>query len=121
MIVRLPPSSDVAGGAEEPLRRVEGDRVDTTGERAPGRRHREVVGARHARDAVEQDDDVRAALDQPLGALQRHLGDVGVVFDRLVEGRRDDFAVDRALHVGDLFGPLADQQDDQVDVVVVAA
>ena len=64
-------------------------------------------------------DDVAPALDQPLGALQRHLGDLGVVFDRLVERGGDDFAFDRALHVGDFFRPLADQADHQVHVGVV--
>src|SRR3979490_1384599 len=56
---------------------------------------------------------------QPLGPLQRHLGDVGVVLDRLVECRRDDFAIDGASHVCDLFGPLTDEQHHEVDVVVV--
>ena len=64
-------------------------------------------------------DDVPAAFDQPLGALQRHLGDLGVVLDRLVEGRGDDFAFDRAPHVGHFFRPLADEADHQVHVRVV--
>ena len=38
---------------------------------------------------------------------------------RLVEGRADDLALDRAGHVGDLLGPLVDQQHDQVDFGVV--
>ena len=42
---------DVAGRAEEALGRVEGDRVDTAGERAPAGRHRQVVGAGQAGDA----------------------------------------------------------------------
>jgi hypothetical protein len=32
---------------------------------------------------------------------------------RLVEGRGDDLALDRALHVGDLLRALVDQQHDQ--------
>ena len=61
---------DVARGAEEALRRVEGDRVDTAGERLARWRQGQVVGARQARDGVEQDDDVAPALDQALGALE---------------------------------------------------
>jgi hypothetical protein len=38
---------------------------------------------------------------------------------RLVEGRRNHFAADRPLHVGDFFRPLVDQQDDQVDLGMV--
>ena len=61
---------DVARGAEEALRRVERDRVHTTGERLARRRHRQVVGAGQAGDRVEQDDDVAAGLDQALRALE---------------------------------------------------
>ena len=111
---------DVARGAEEPLRRVERARVDTAGEDAPAGRGREVVGAAEAGDRVEQDDDVVAQLDQPLGALDRELGDGGVVVGRAVEGRGDDLALDRALHVGDLFGPLVDEDDHEVALGVVA-
>jgi hypothetical protein len=70
----------------------------------PGRRQGQVVGARQAGDRVEQDDDVAAGLDLALGDLERHLGDAGVVLGRLVEGRGDDLALDRAAHVGDLLG-----------------
>src|SRR3954451_12305683 len=59
----------VAGRTEEPLRRVQRTGVDTTGH-DPARRGRgEVVGPRQARDAVEEDGDVLAELDEALGAL----------------------------------------------------
>src|SRR5437764_7445133 len=45
---------DVARRADEALGRVEGRGVHPPRERAPAGRHREVVGARQARDAVEQ-------------------------------------------------------------------
>ena len=70
---------DVAGGAEEPLRRVERGRVDTTGQDAAAGRRGEVVGAAEPGDRVEQHDDVVAHLDQPLGPLDGQLGDRGVV------------------------------------------
>ena len=38
---------------------------------------------------------------------------------RFVEGRADDFAAHRALHLGHFLGPLVDQQHDQVDIGVV--
>jgi hypothetical protein len=50
------------------------------------------------------------------GLLDHHLGDLDVALRRLVERRRDDLALHRALHVGDLLGPLVDQQHDQVDL-----
>ena len=110
---------DVAGGAEEALRRVERDGVHTTGERAARRRHREVVCAREARHRVEEDRDVATGLDQSLRALERELGDARVVLRRLVEGRREDLALDRAADVGDFLGSLADEHDHDVHVGVV--
>ena len=63
---------------------------------------------------VEQDDDVAAVLDQALGLLDHHLGDLDVAHRRLVEGRGDHLALHRALHVGDFLRPLVDQQHDQI-------
>ena len=68
---------------------------------------------------VEQDHDVALVLDQALGFLDDHVGDLDVALGRFVEGRGDDLALDRALHVGDFFGALVDEQDDQPDVRVV--
>ena len=58
-------------------------------------------------------------LDQALGALDGELGDRRVVVGGPVEGRGDDLALDRALHVGDLFGALVDEHDHEVDLGVV--
>ena len=60
-----------------------------------------------------------AELDEALGALDGQLGDRGVVVGRTVEGRGDDLALHRALHVGDLLGPLVDEHDHEVDLGVV--
>src|SRR6266545_973599 len=60
---------DVAGGAEEPLRRVQGGGVDTAGQDPPARRSRQVVGPAEAGDRVEQHDHVVTQLHQPLGPL----------------------------------------------------
>src|SRR5262245_9431391 len=112
---------DVPGRPEEPLRRVERGRVDTTRQDAAGRRRRQVVGAGEPRDAVEDDDDVLPHLDEPLRALDRELGDLGVLVGRPVEGAGDDLAVlDVTAHVGHLFGPLVHEQDHEVHLGVVA-
>ena len=86
----------------------------------PRRRRGQVVGPAEPGDRVEQHDHVVAQLDQPLGPLDGQLGDRGVVLRRPVEGGGDDLALDRALHVGDLFGPLVDEHDHQVALGVVA-
>ena len=58
-------------------------------------------------------------LDQALGLFDHHLGDLHVALRRLVERRRHHFALHRALHVGDFFRPLVDQQHDQVHLGVI--
>ena len=110
---------DVAGGAEEALRPVQRVGVDAARQHlARGRLHG-VVGARQAGDRVEQDDHVLLVLDQALGLLDHHLGDLHVAGGGLVEGRGDHLALHRALHVGDLFRALVDQQHDQHHLGVV--
>ena len=54
-------------------------------------------------------------LHQPLGFFDYHFGNLNVAGRRLVEGGADDFAFNRALHVGDFLGALVDQQHDQRD------
>src|SRR4051812_16206375 len=110
---------DVAGRAEEALGRVQRRGVDTTGEDAPAGGGGQVVGTAQAGDRVQQDDDVVAHLDQALGPLDGQLGDGRVVRRRPVEGRGDELALHRALHVGDLLGPLVDEDDHEVALGVV--
>src|SRR5580692_10984290 len=110
---------DVARRTEEPLGRVQRGGVHATGEDAAAGGRRVVVGAAQPGDVVEQDDHVVAHLHQPLGPLDGQLGHGGVVVGRVVEGRVDDLALDRALHVGDLFWPLVDQDDHEVALGVV--
>jgi len=56
---------------------------------------------------------------EPLGLLDDHLGDLHVTLGRLVEGRGNHLALHRALHIGDFFGPLVDEEHDQVHLGVV--
>ena len=78
-----------------------------------------VVRTRQTRDRVEQNHDVLAELDETLRAFHRQFGNRGVVLGMLVERRGDDFAVDRALHVGDFFGTLVDEQRHDVRVRMI--
>ncbi len=56
---------------------------------------------------------------QALGFFDDHFRHLDVAGGRLVEGRGDHLAVDRALHIGDLLGALIDQQHDQVNLGVI--
>ena len=114
-----PPSSMFRGRTEELLRGVESTGVDTTGHDPAGRRLRQVVRTGEPGDAVEDDDDVTACLDEPLGPLDRELGDRSVLVGRPVEVRGDDLTFDRAPHVGYLLGPLGHEKDHEVDFGIV--
>ena len=81
--------------------------------------HHGVVGAAEPGDEVQQNDHVAAVLDQALGLLDHHLGDLDVAHRRLVEGRGNHLALDRPLHVGDFLRPLVDQQHDQITFRVI--
>ncbi len=71
--------------------------------------------ARETGNTVEQDHDVLAALDEPLGLLDHHVRDGDMARRFLVERRRDDFGVDVGDRVRHFFRPLVDQQNDQRD------
>ena len=79
-------------------------------------RHGGVVGAGEAGDGVQEDRHVLALLDQALGLLDDHLRDLDVALGGFVEGRGDDLGLDVLAHVGDLFGPLVDEEHDEVDL-----
>src|SRR6266540_827418 len=107
--------------AEEALGRVQGRGVDAAGEDLAARRCGQVVGAGQAGDAVEQHDHVTAVLDHALGLLGGQLRDLAVLVAGAVEGGVDHLRLGGALHVGDLFGPLVGEQDDEVHLGVVLA
>ena len=114
---------DVAGGAEEALRLVQGVGVDAAGEDLAGVRHLGVVGPGQARDRIEQNHHVLAELDHALGLFDDHLADLHVPAGRFVEGRADHLgvaALDGPLHLGHFLGPLVDQQHDDVAFGMVA-
>ena len=58
-------------------------------------------------------------LDQALGLLDHHFGDLDVTGGRLVEGGGDHFALHHPLHLGHFFRTLVNQQHDQLTIRVV--
>ncbi len=83
--------------------------------------HDGVVGARQAGDGIQQDDYVALVLDQALCLFDHHLSHLHVAGGWLIEGRTDDLALDRPLHVCHFFRALVDQQDDQHDLGMVGS
>ena len=118
-MVSEPPSSRLRAAPKNRLGGYSAAGVDPAGQGAPAGRGGEVVRAAEPGQPVEQHDHVVAELDQPLGPLDRELGDRRVVGRRPVERRGDHLALDRALEVGDLLGPLVDQHHHQVALGVV--
>jgi hypothetical protein len=119
MMVSEPPFLDVARRAEEALGLLQRIGVDAAGQDLAGGGDDGVVGARQARDGVEQDHHVLLVLDQALRLLDHHLGHLHVPRGRLVEGGGDHFAAHRARHLGHFLRALVDQQHDQRDLRVV--
>ena len=76
---------DIAGGAEEALGLVERVGIHAAGEDLARVRLHGVVGARQARDRVEQDDHVALVLDHAPGLLDHHLRHLHVPLGRLIE------------------------------------
>ena len=104
---------DVARGTEESLRLLQRVGIDTAGQHLAGCRLHRVVGTRQAGDGVEQDHHILLVLDQALGALDHHFGDLHVAAGGLVEGRGDDLTAHGAAHLGDFFRTFVDQQHEQ--------
>src|ERR1700712_3900054 len=112
---------DVRSRTEETLWFFQRVGVDTTGQYLAGARDDGVIGASQTGNGVEQDDHVFLVLDQALGLLDHHFGDLHVTGGWLIEGGGNHFAAHGALHFGYFFRTLIDQQNDQMDFRVVAS
>ncbi|EHM55132.1 hypothetical protein HMPREF9080_00936 [Cardiobacterium valvarum F0432] len=105
--------------AKKAFRALQGVRVHATGEDFAGGRGDGVVSAGETGDGVAEDDDVFFVLNQALGLFDDHFRDLDVALRRFVEGGGDDFAAHAALHFGDFFRALVNEQDDEVALRVV--
>ena len=90
--------------------------VNTTGEHLARGRYDGVICTRQACNRVKQNNDVTLVLNQALGLLDHHLGNLYVTTGRFVKGRRHDFTTHGTFHLGNLFRALIDKQHHQVDV-----
>src|SRR5580704_17554526 len=104
---------DVTSRSKEPLRALQGVGVDTAGEHLARGRNDRVVSTSETSNGVEKNDNVALVLDETLRLFDHHFGDLDVTSGGLVKGRGDDFAFHRALHVGNFFRALVNQQDHQ--------
>ena len=113
------PLLDLPGRAEEPLGAVQRRGVEAARERPAAWGNHQVVRTGKPGQAVEQDDDVAVAFDEPFGALQHQVGDLDVLLRRAVEGGGHHLGLHGAAHVGHLFGPLIEEEHHEVHFLVV--
>ena len=110
---------DVAGGTKEAFGLLQCVGIHTTGEDLARCGGSGVEGARQTGDGVEENDDIVTAFDHAFGFVEHHLGDADVARCGFVEGRGDNFGIDRACHVGNFFGTLVDEEHHEIGVGIV--
>src|SRR5574343_1156603 len=109
---------DVTGRTEEALRLLQGIGIHTARQHLAGSRLDSVVGTGKTGDRIEQNHHILLVLDQALGFLNHHLGDLYVTYGWFVKGRGNHFAAHGALHFGHFFRTFIDQQYDQYHIRV---
>src|ERR1700730_9016196 len=85
---------DIARGAQEWLTALQGIGVDAAGQNLARRWHDRVISAAKSRNGVEEDHHVAAMLDETLGLLNDHFGDLDMADRGLVERRGHHLAAD---------------------------
>ena len=108
--VTEPPCSTLRARPKKRRGITERGGVHAAGEAAPRAAAAQVEGPRQPREAVEQQHDVVAALQLDPDVRQHQLGQRGVLGRALVAGAGEDLGRDGAPEVGQLLGPLVDQQ-----------
>ncbi|EAU48221.1 hypothetical protein R2601_14685 [Salipiger bermudensis HTCC2601] len=104
---------DVPRRAEETLRALQRVGIDTTGQNLARRRHDSVEGTAKSCDRVKKYHNISFVFHKALGLFDDHFRHCHVARRRFIEGRGDNLALHRPLHVGDFLGAFVDQQDDQ--------
>ena len=82
------------------------------------------MSTRQTSDRVEQDDHIAAPFDHAFGLLEGDIADVNVLAGRFVERARDhlgSWAGNRPHHFGHFFGPLVDEQHDEIALWMILA
>jgi hypothetical protein len=108
----------IAGSAEKAFRRVKRNGIDTAGKRPAAGRHCEVVRPGQTGNAVQQDNDILADFDKPLGAVERQFCNARMSLGRLIKGCGNDLAFNRTLHIGHFLRPFADKTNHHMNVRV---
>ena len=106
---------------EEAFRTMQGIRIHTTGQYFTGGRNHGVVGTSQTSNGVQQDDNVFFMLNQTFGFFDNHLSNLHMAGGWLIKGRRNNFAFNQTLHLGNFFRTFVDQQYHQHTVRMVVS
>ena len=111
----------ITGSAEETFSRMQRGGINTAGKGSAAGRHGQVVSAGQTGNTIQQDNDIHTAFDDTFGSFQGQFRHARVVFDRFIEGGRDDFTFNGTPHIGDLFRTFADKANHQVNIAVIGS
>ncbi len=98
---------------------MQGIGIHTAGQHLAGAWHDRIIGTAETRDRVEKNDNIMFVLDQAFGFFNNHFSNLHVACRGFIKGRTNHFALNRALHIGHLFRPFIDQQNEQIDFRMV--
>ena len=111
----------IAGGSKEFARFGECLGIDAAAHGAAFSGLEIVVGAGHAGDGVEEDDDIASEFDEALGAVGDAFADLDMPGHGFIECRCVDLAIEGAPHVGNFLRALVDEEKDEGSLGVVDA
>ena len=111
----------VAGSSEEFAGFGEGLGIDAAAHGAAFAGLEVVVGAGHASDGIEEDDDIAAEFNEALGAVGYAFADLDMAGHGFIECGCVNFAIEGPPHIGDFLGALVDEEEDEGGLGMVDA
>jgi len=111
----------IAGGSEEFAGFGESLGIDAATHGAAFSGLEIVVGAGHAGDGIEEDDDITSEFNEALGAVGDAFADLDMAGHGFIECGSVDFAIEGPPHVSDLLRALVDEEQDEGGLGMVDA
>ena len=111
----------VAGGSKKFAGLGEGLGIDAAAHGATFAGLEVVVGAGHAGDGVEEDDDIASEFDEALGTVGDAFADLDMAGHGFVKCGCVDFTIEGSPHVGDFLRALVDEEENEGGLGMVDA
>ena len=110
---------DGAGRSKECLRLRHRRCIESARQGAARASFRRIVSSGHARERIENDDDILSDLDEPACPLQDHLRNFDVSLSGLIEARGDNLAHAPRNGFAHFLGTFIDEQNDERCIRVI--